>query len=65
MPRNFKPNKKLEKLINDFEIECPENCGLRIKQGDIDAHMKVCTEKRFECKECGQMLKKDMFKFHI
>jgi len=26
---------------------------------------KYCTEKLFECAECGKKMKKDIFKYHI
>ena len=65
LPQHFVPNKFIEKLINDFEIVCPFSCGLRVKQGDLDSHLKNCSQRTYECNECGKMLKKDQFKIHI
>lgn len=55
----------LNKLINEFEVPCPLNCGQSIKRGDINLHVKDCPEKVYECTECGKEMKKHMFKLHI
>ena len=56
----------LNKIINEFEVMCPQNCGQRIKKGDLAMHMEnSCPEKLFECAECSKKFRKDMFKYHI
>ena len=55
----------LNKIISEFEIECSYGCGARVKKGDLQIHLKNCPEKLFECAECGKLLKKDTFKYHI
>jgi hypothetical protein len=65
LPRRFKANMCLNKIINEFEIECPQECGARVKKGNMAIHLKECPEKKFECVECGAMLKKMEFRYHI
>jgi hypothetical protein len=56
----------LNKIVNEFEVPCPLNCGVRIKKGELKQHVeKYCPEKLFECAECGKQMKKDVFKYHI
>ena len=56
----------ISKIINEFEVYCPLDCGIRIKKGDLKMHMeKYCTEKLYECTECSQKFKKDALKYHI
>jgi len=44
----------LNKIISEFEVECPYACGIRVKKGDVQIHLKECPEKLFECAECGK-----------
>ena len=53
------------KIIGDFEIDCPLNCGKRIRKGDTKDHLKSCPNKLYECKECHKKFKIDEFKEHI
>ena len=56
----------LSKIINEFEILCPLDCGVRVKKGDLKMHVdKYCPEKLFQCAECNKKMKKDIFKYHI
>jgi len=66
LPSRFKPNMCLSKIINEFEVPCPLECGIRIKKGELQQHVdKYCPEKLYECAECGKQMKKDIFKYHI
>ena len=37
---------------------CPLECGLKMKKGEVDHHIKEhCRERQVECEECGQFFK--------
>jgi hypothetical protein len=55
----------LKKIIREFELPCPNNCGAKAKKGDLHLHLKDCPEKLFECAECGEEFKKAEFREHI
>jgi len=56
----------LSKIINEFEVACPNNCGIRVKKGELASHLdNHCPETLFECAECGKQMKKEIFKYHI
>ena len=31
----------------------------------MQLHLKDCSERMYECAECGKQMKKDIFKYHI
>jgi hypothetical protein len=56
----------LRKIINEFEVECPQGCGMLVKKGDLRIHKEqLCREKLFECAECGKQMKREIFRLHI
>jgi hypothetical protein len=66
LPRYFKQNICLQKIVDEFEEPCPNNCGTRTKKGYMKMHIeKYCPNKLIKCSECEKMIPKKDFSQHI
>lgn len=56
--KNPVKNFTLEKLIEEFEVECPKDCGKVGKLCDIKNHFRICGGKNKEADPLKESLKR-------